>query len=574
MMKKLLNSPVDAVPEMLAGLVARSPGLTLLEDHNVVVRTDIGLVREREVALISGGGSGHEPAHAGYVGSGMLHAAVCGDVFASPSVDAVLAAIRAVCGAPGALLIVKNYTGDRLNFGLAAEIARAAGFRVEMILVADDVALDVPIETRRGIAGAVLVHKVTGALAATGAPLAEVTAAARAVAASLGTMGVALGPCIVPAAGTPSFTLGDSEIELGLGIHGEAGLRRIEIAPARELVAELLSKIVTIGKLIAGDRVALMVNDLGSTPPMELDIVTNMALTYLDAHGLHVERVWCGRFLTSLEMPGISLSLLAVDDDRLRLLDAATKAPAWPNAALPGRIDVHRARLPTERVEAQEPTPHADGRENAPLFRASLDAIVRVLLASEARLTELDQVVGDGDLGISLARAARAIQMNMDRLDMDDPAASLAAIAGYIREAVGGTSGPLYSIFVLRGALSLAKASRLDAKSWSDAFLAGCDGIAQLGGATVGDRTMLDALEPAARQFSESIRRGNTVDVALSAAVVAARDGAAATATMVARRGRSQYLGERVLSHVDPGAAAAALWLDALGTVNAQYATS
>jgi dihydroxyacetone kinase len=497
MMKKLLNSPVDAVPEMLAGLVARSPGLTLLEDHNVVVRTDIGLVREREVALISGGGSGHEPAHAGYVGSGMLHAAVCGDVFASPSVDAVLAAIRAVCGAPGALLIVKNYTGDRLNFALAAEIARAAGFRVEMILVADDVALDVPIETRRGIAGAVLVHKVTGALAATGAPLAEVTAAARAVAASLGTMGVALGPCIVPAAGTPSFTLGDSEIELGLGIHGEAGLRRIEIAPARELVAELLSKIVTIGKLIAGDRVALMVNDLGSTPPMELDIVTNM-----------------------------------------------------------------------------EPTPHADGRENAPLFRASLDAIVRVLLASEARLTELDQVVGDGDLGISLARAARAIQMNMDRLDMDDPAASLAAIAGYIREAVGGTSGPLYSIFVLRGALSLAKASRLDAKSWSDAFLAGCDGIAQLGGATVGDRTMLDALEPAARQFSESIRRGNTVDVALSAAVVAARDGAAATATMVARRGRSQYLGERVLSHVDPGAAAAALWLDALGTVNAQYATS
>jgi dihydroxyacetone kinase len=227
-----------------------------------------------------------------------------------------------------------------------------------------------------------------------------------------------------------------------------------------------------------------------------------------------------------------------------------------------------------ERVETQEPTPHADGRENAPLFRASLDAIVRVLLASEARLTELDQVVGDGDLGISLARAARAIQTNMDRLDMDDPAASLAAIAGYIREAVGGTSGPLYSIFALRGALSLAKASRLDAKSWSDAFLAGCDGIAQLGGATVGDRTMLDALEPAARQFSESIRRGNTVDVALSAAVAAARDGAAATATMVARRGRSQYLGERVLSHVDPGAAAAALWLDALGTVNAQPATS
>ena len=200
-MKKLINAPNDVVPEMLAGLVARVPGLALVAHHTVVVREDIAEVREREVALISGGGSGHEPAHAGYVGPGMLHAAVAGDVFTSPAVDAVLAAIEAACGPPGALLIVKNYTGDRLNFGLAAELARTQGLRVEMVVVADDVAIADAGDARRGLAGTVLVHKAAGAMAAAGAPLADVARVARETAEALGTMGVALGACTVPAAG-------------------------------------------------------------------------------------------------------------------------------------------------------------------------------------------------------------------------------------------------------------------------------------------------------------------------------------------------------------------------------------
>src|SRR6185503_13661558 len=227
-MKKLINSPRTLVREMLEGLADLHPGLAILDSDNVILRADLPAAQQRPVALLSGGGSGHEPAHAGYVGEGMLTAAVAGEVFTSPSVDSVLAAIRASAGPAGAVLIVKNYTGDRLNFGLAAELARAGGIAVEQVVVADDVALSgvVADERRRGIAGTVLVHKIAGAAAAAGRSLADVAQLARDAAADLGTMGVALGACTVPAAGKPGFALAAGEIELGLGIHGEAGVER------------------------------------------------------------------------------------------------------------------------------------------------------------------------------------------------------------------------------------------------------------------------------------------------------------------------------------------------------------
>src|SRR3984957_19882285 len=244
-MKRLMNSAGTVVREMLEGVVSLGSDVAVLDDENVVVRADLGPRDRRKVAVLSGGGSGHEPAHAGYVGAGMLHAAVSGDVFTSPSVDAVLAAIRAVAGPPGLLLIIKNYTGDRLNFGLAAELARAEGIAVETVVVADDVALrdTVEPERRRGIAGTVLVHKVAGAAAAARLTLQEVAREARTTASLLGTMGVALGPCTVPA-GRPGFTLGDDEVELGLGIHGERGVERTTLRRADELVETILGTIL------------------------------------------------------------------------------------------------------------------------------------------------------------------------------------------------------------------------------------------------------------------------------------------------------------------------------------------
>ncbi len=564
-MKKLINDPARVVPEMLAGIASLSPSVALLDGYDVVLRADCAAVRDREVVLISGGGSGHEPAHAGYVGAGMLGGAVAGDVFTSPTVDAVLAAILAASGAPGALLIVKNYTGDRLNFGLAAELARAQGRRVEMVVVADDVALPGDGDVRRGIAGTVFVHKVAGAAAASGAPLEEVARVARETAAALGTMGVALGPCTVPAAGEPSFTLGATEIELGLGIHGEPGVRRASIASADAIVAEMIETIVRDRALARDARVALLVNDLGATTPMELAVVANVALRELTGRGIVVERAYVGRFLTALEMPGISLTLLDVDDARLAALDAPTGAAAWPShsdARVAPVTTPHRIAALPERdaVSAGDASRTADMRA----IRAAFEAVATSFEANERHLTELDRPVGDGDIGFSLVRGAEALRRVAARSSEHDPASALFALAADVRRVVGGTTGPLYAAFLVRGAQTVRDGDAASARTWADALAAGCDAVAELGDAGRGDRTILDALVPAAEAFRDALASGAPARDAFARAVEAARSGADATAQMLARRGRARYMGDRALGHVDPGAAAAALWLAAI----------
>lgn len=566
-MKKLVNDPRAVVREMLEGAVALAPGQALLEGWNVVLRADLPPAGAREVALISGGGSGHEPAHAGYVGPGMLHAAIAGDVFASPSVDAVLAAIRAVAGPPGALLIVKNYTGDRLNFGLAAEIARGEGIPVEIVVVADDVSLraSTALTGRRGIAGTVLVHKVAGAAAAAGLPLAAVRDAAQAAADAVGTMGVGLTPCTVPAAGVPGFTLGEGEMELGLGIHGERGVRRAPLAPADAVVDMLLGEIVADKGLAEGDRVALLVNGLGGTPAMELAVAARHALVALRARGIRVERAWAGEFLTALEMAGCSLSVLRVDDARLRLLDAPAGAPAWPGG---GVIRPEGARRVAPGAVLGG-TGQADGVQDAggavpEAFRDAVRAVAEALRAAEPRLTALDQAVGDGDLGSALARGADAAEAALATAQ-GGPAEVLARIGDAVRREVGGTSGPLYAALLLRAARVLAPAGpSLDAAAWAGALQAGCDAVAELGGARPGDRTMLDALRPGADAFADGLRRGLPAAAAWQAAVEAAEAGAEGTAAMLPRLGRSSYLGDRALGTPDPGAVGVAAWMRAL----------
>ena len=319
-MKKLINRPDAVVEEMVQGLAAAYPGLHRLPGQTVLVRADLPPVSDRPVAVISGGGSGHEPAHAGYVGRAacwMRRGRRRRLYFAqsrSPSWPPSPPPPARCCWS---LLIVKNYTGDRLNFGLAAEMMRAEGIPVEMVLVADDVALAQSTDGagRRGLAGTILVHKVAGAAAEHGASLAEVAAAARATAAVVRTMGVALTPCTVPAAGGPGFTLGDNEIELGLGIHGEPGVRRGPMEPADALVDRLLAAILADLNPGAGTRVVLMVNNLGATPTMELAIVARRAAAVLEERQLILERVYVGTFLSALEMAGVSLTVLPVDAD-------------------------------------------------------------------------------------------------------------------------------------------------------------------------------------------------------------------------------------------------------------------
>ncbi|XHF20932.1 dihydroxyacetone kinase subunit DhaL [Corallococcus interemptor] len=562
MVKKLVNAPRAVVQEMLEGFVALAPGQALLEGETVVVRADVpAALGARRVAVLSGGGSGHEPAHAGYVGTGMLHAAVAGDVFTSPSSDAVLAAIRAVAGTAGALLIVKNYTGDRLNFGLAAELARAEGIPMEVVVVADDVALrdTVEPERRRGIAGVVLVHKVAGAAAAAGASLAEVAREATEAAAALGSMGVALGPCTVPAAGKPGFTLGEAEVELGLGIHGEQGVRRVALQPADELADTLLSTIVEDRKVGRGDRVVLMVNGLGGTPPMELAIVTRKALAFLADRGVAVERAWQGTFLSALEMPGCSLTLMKVDDARLARLDAPTEAPAWPGRGqVVTRRQVVRARAALPTVEG-----HRKPQPVMAQVRAAALAVADAWDAAEARLTELDSKAGDGDLGLSLARGAAAIRA-LPEGAWATPSGALTELGQALRRNIGGSSGPFYATALLRAARFLAN-KPADAAAWAKAFEAAAEAVSELGGAKPGDRTMVDALHPAAAALMRAVREGRTLGEAWAEATRAAEQGAEATASMSPRLGRASYLGERAKGVPDAGAVAVVIWMKALG---------
>lgn len=551
-MKKLINEPANVVREMLEGVVRLTPGLRLQAAMQVVWRPN----NTGGVALISGGGAGHEPAHAGFVGQGLLHAAVVGDVFTSPSTDAVLEAIRLVASPAGVLLIVKNYTGDRLNFGLAAELARAEGLAVEMVIVDDDMALDAGPETagRRGIAGTILVHKVAGAAVANGLPLAAVKQEAEQAIDALGTMGVGLSPCTVPAAGKPGFTLGEDEIELGLGIHGEAGVQRGPMAPASDLVEALLTRILHQKGIKSGDLVALLVNNLGATPVMEQMIVARETLRLLEARGIQVRRVWAGTFLTAIEMAGCSLSLMKLDEARLARLDDPATAAAWVAGQTPQPLE--ESAVPRAAVKST-------GTSN-PAFEAALRAVCAALLEAEPRLTAMDQVVGDGDLGISLARGANATLAALATLDLAHPPTALMALSDLLRRVLGGTSGPLYAVMLLRMARDLHQATTYDLAHWQAAFAQGVEALAQLGDGRPGDRTMLDALWPAVTALQERVAQQASPAVALLAAAQAAKAGAQATATMRPRRGRSSYLGARTAGHVDPGAEAVAIWMSAL----------
>lgn len=566
-MKKLINDPLGVVDDMLEGAVLADQRLVLLEGENIIARRDFqALANSGKVSILSGGGAGHEPAHGGYVGSGMLTAAVAGPVFTSPSVDAVLKAIMTIAGPAGVLLIVKNYTGDRLNFGLAAEIARAAGVEVDMLVVGDDVALDNQGGQvgRRGIAGTVFIHKVAGAAAQAGLTLSQVKAEAEHAAAGLFSMGLALSACTVPAAGKPGFHLGDDEVEYGLGIHGESGVRRGRILTADEMVDVLLARIVEQGELKAGERIALMVNNLGGTAVQELDIVARRALLACVAQGLRVEAVMVGTFLTALEMAGCSLSILRVDDPLLTRLKAATDATAWRGMTTPSAVV---SRVPVVNVTEQHAFTGASwSSDRAEAMRKVLQAVSQAFQQNEQVLTELDSVVGDGDIGISLARGARAIDAALESFALDRPGIALQQLSAILRRVLGGTSGPLYAVFVLRAGVALSEhAEPGSVGAWAEALQAGCDAMVKLGGASAGDRTMLDALIPAAAALS-SQAKGVTAADAASRMAIAAEIGAEATRTMLPSKGRSSYIGERALGHVDPGAYAVALWMRAVAS--------
>jgi dihydroxyacetone kinase-like protein len=331
-MKKLINSVDNIVTEMLDGMACAYPEyIKRLEGLDVVVRANGS---KGKVALVSGGGSGHEPAHGGYVGKGMLDAAVAGAVFTSPTPDQVYEAIKAADGGKGVLLIIKNYTGDVMNFEMAADLARDEGIEVEQVIVADDVAVENSTWTigRRGIAGTIFVHKIAGACAEAGGSLQEVKRVAEKVIENIRSMGMAINACTVPAAGKPSFDLTEDEVEIGIGIHGEPGVSREPIASADAIADKLLDKILAEGIFNPGDETAVIVNGMGATPLMELFIANRHVDQVLQEKGIKVYRSKVGNFMTSLDMAGFSITLLKLDAELKKYLDAPCDTPALTQA--------------------------------------------------------------------------------------------------------------------------------------------------------------------------------------------------------------------------------------------------
>lgn len=327
-MKKFINAVELVEDQMIQGMVKAYPQyLKKLDCGNVVVRSS---KKENKVALISGGGSGHEPAHGGYVGEGMLDAAVAGAVFTSPTPDQVYEGIKAIATDAGVLMVIKNYTGDVMNFEMAGEMAEADGIKVKQVVVNDDVAVKDSLYTvgRRGVAGTVFVHKIAGALAETGADLDAVQAVAQKVIDNVRTMGAAIRPCTVPAAGKPGFELSENEMEVGIGIHGEPGTHREEIKPADEIVDMLLKQILADIDY-TDSEVAVMINGSGATPLMELFIINNHVADVLAEKGIKVYKTFVGEYMTSIEMEGFSISLLKLDDQLKELLDAKADTPAF-----------------------------------------------------------------------------------------------------------------------------------------------------------------------------------------------------------------------------------------------------
>lgn len=537
-MAQFVNAKEDLVKEAIDGLLSGSGGALARLDGfphiKVVYRSDWD---RSKVALISGGGSGHEPAHAGFVGPGMLTAAVCGEVFASPSVEAVLAGILAVTGAAGCLLIVKNYTGDRLNFGLAAEKARALGRRVEMVVVDDDIALpDLP--QPRGVAGTLFVHKIAGAMAEQGADLEAVTDAARVVIGKVASIGKSLDTCTIP--GSPKEDrIPIGKAELGLGIHGEPGVEQVDFSGAAQAMSLVLNKLRVHHS--DGPCVALL-NNLGSTTPLEMSVLAHG----LTKSGLASYVIGPAPMMTSLDMHGFSVSLLPVTEAELAALSTSVPMAAWP-----GLFEVVAPKITAlpDGLTPIEPLPS----ENAKTRRV-LELVAERLISAESALNVLDAKSGDGDTGSTLATAARALQASLDRMPLADLTQLFPALGNELSHTMGGSSGVILAIFFSAAGDACAHGAPV-----SKALKAGLQRVSDVGGAVVGDRTMIDALAPAL----------DALDDGLAAAAVAARAGASSTAGIHrARAGRAAYVPtDNLKGNNDPGAEAVAILFERLAEV-------
>ncbi|MFT4158851.1 dihydroxyacetone kinase subunit DhaL [Shinella sp.] len=571
--KKLINAPENIISEMIEGMVGAHPDMLRVEGETGRAVVAVDGPRDGKVGIVVGGGSGHEPAFAGYVGRGLADAAAVGNVFASPSPAHIAEAARAADGGVGVLMLYGNYTGDVLNFTMAAEELEQAGIAVRHVAVADDVA-SAPVERkseRRGIAGDFFVFKVAGAAADLGEPLARVEALALAANEATRSIGVALSPCSLPQTGKPNFTIGDEDMEIGMGLHGEPGIRRQKLAPADAVTDELMDAILAELDLTAGSRVAVLVNGLGATSQIELYVIFRRVRQRLDALGIDIHASWVGEYATSLEMAGASVTLMKLDDTLQALLDHPCRTPALVVGAFEKTDIAARSRKAVKAAESTAAAPEkprellTEGDVTPAIFRAMMHAVGEEIIAEKNWLSELDGVIGDGDHGVTMEIGWRAVQHALEDTQEDETIEGICKrMAKAFLDAVGASSGPLYATAFLRAGTAVSHRLNLDGAGMAEWLGAACQGIRDRGRAEPGDKTMIDAWVPAVEAAQESARGGGSAIDVLLAARDGGEAGMKATAALESRRGRSAKLGARSVGHIDPGAASTYVTLRAM----------
>ncbi|WP_182045642.1 dihydroxyacetone kinase family protein [Curtobacterium sp. ME26] len=567
-MTTIHDAPEEFAEDQLAGWTALYADRVRPVHGGVVALPTAGA--EPQVAVVVGGGSGHYPAFCGLVGPGLATGAVVGNVFTSPSAAQVWSVARAADQGRGVVLAFGNYAGDRMNFGLAAERLRAEGIDTRIVTVTDDVASAADPADRRGIAGTLAVSKAMGAAAAAGAPIDEVERTGRRCNAATRTIGVAASGCTLPGADRPLFRVPDGHLGLGLGIHGEPGIRDVPLLSATALAALLVDRLLDERPAGAGTRVAPVLNGLGDTTQEELFLLWGRVLPLLVAAGLEVVEPEVGNVVTSLDMGGCSLTLQWLDDDLERLWRADAYAPGYRKVAAPVAALVPATAVAEAAAEATvAPEASAASRTAAGAARAAVVAMDELLRDAEETLGRIDAVAGDGDHGRGMVKGVGAARRAVEQTGRE---AGVAFVLGRAGEAwaasAGGTSGVLWGAALEAFGRSLGDAAdRLTAADVVDAAQAFADAIVHLGGAQRGDKTLLDALLPFVDALRAAVGSGARLDEAWRTAAAVAVEQAAATAGLTPRVGRARPLAEKSVGTPDAGATSMGMVLTCVGEV-------
>ena len=569
-MKKIMNTAESFVYDMCHGMAKAHPELEFVEKYKVVKKK---VIDRDKVTLISGGGSGHEPAHAGFVGTGMLDAAVCGDIFASPSQIQVYNALKMTASKKGTLMIVKNYSGDCMNFNNAGALAKEDGIRVDAVYVNDDIAVKDSLYTvgRRGVAGTVFVHKIAGAAAEQGKSLAEVKAVAEKVIANIRSFGFALTSCTVPAAGSPTFEIGEDEMEFGVGIHGEPGRKREKLISADALAARIVPDIAADLGLKAGEEIALLINGFGGSPLQELYLFNNSVTNELEKAGVKIYKTLVGNYMTSIDMAGASVTFLRLDDELKAYLDypVATPAITWGGSskediaareaiqALAKALNVTPATFAKKAEAVQEAAveeeagsyafegkPVIGEKINTPGMGKLVELMADIIIENEVPFCKADRC-GDGDFGMSIAKGFKQLKKDWDSRKKGDVGEFLISCSEVIMEYCGGASGPIWGSAFRYAGKAVKGKKEIDLADLAAIFQAAVEGVQETGrksfgkGAVVGDKTLIDALVPAADTLTAATKEGMKMKAAMKKAAAAAVEGADKTKAIQAKMGRA-----------------------------------